>query len=101
MQRDAELELPPLAGEAVDARHDAAGRDRDPPRADAEAVRRRVVHPARGRERGVVVEERLADAHEDDVVRAPPEEARRARRLRGDLARREAARATVESPPLK
>ncbi len=60
---DGQRELLGLVGEPHDLGDDAAGGHREVPRPDARAVR--CVEAPQGRERGVVVQERLALAHED------------------------------------
>ena len=88
VQRDRELHLQRLAGQAVDAGHPAGGRDGDRARAEAEAVR--VVGEPAEAEHLVVVVERLAHAHQDHVADPGLVAARLARRpqeLLEDLAR--------------
>ena len=65
MQRDREIDRQSLACERVDLRDNAARRDRDPPRADAEALR--IDERAGGRERGLVIVKRLPHPHIHDV----------------------------------
>ena len=56
-----------LVGELVDARHQADGRDGDAARGHAEAAWGRVGQAAYGAHHGLVVGQRLAHPHEDDV----------------------------------
>ncbi len=83
MQRYGQLHLQPLIRELPDAGHDAAGADGDAPRADVESVG--VVQEAHGFQGRVVVVERLAHAHVDDVVRPLPQRRRKAVDLRDDF----------------
>ena len=69
MQRDREPDAE-LPAALLDARHDARGRERDAAAREGEAG---LVHgEAQRRRGGVVVEERLAHAHDDDVGEEPP-----------------------------
>src|SRR2546430_15083621 len=65
MQRDGEVDRQALATERIDARHHAARRDRQAPRADAELLW--IDEGAHRRERRVVVVERLPHPHVHDV----------------------------------
>ena len=88
---------PRSAPELLDPRHHARGRDGDPPPRQVEAV---LVHgqPQR-RHGGVVIEQRLAHAHHDDVGEQPAlaagrpllERVARDQHLRHDLGRRQIA----------
>src|SRR5579862_1374796 len=88
-ERDGEIHAR-LGDEALDRRHDADGRHGDPPRRDR-------VAPLRGedlerRAHGVVVGERLAHPHEDDVGDGPWRRERTpGAHLADDLRRREVA----------
>ena len=90
MQRHGQLHLEALARQPPDARNDPAGAERDAPRADVQAVR--MIEDAHGFENFVVIVERLAHAHVDDVVGPLAERRRHELHLRDDLPRRKAAR---------
>ena len=66
VQADGEVDLRQLVDHAIHARHDARGADGDVARADPEP--RRVVEQADRLEHAVGVVQRLAHAHEHDVV---------------------------------
>ena len=66
VQRDGEGELFRLVCELADLRREAAGGNRDLPRADASAPRR--IQQAQSSEQIVVVGERFAHAHDDEIV---------------------------------
>jgi hypothetical protein len=79
-QREGDLQA--LLRQAAHRRDQADGGDDDAALADADAVRRRVDDPADGADHPVVVRQRLAHAHEDDV--ADPAAAGRLGALGGD-----------------
>ena len=66
VQADCEAELHRVVRELADFRHDAARGNRDAPRADAQAPGR--VRDAQRAHRRLAVHQRLAHAHDDDVV---------------------------------
>ena len=87
VQRDGEVDLPPLIREAPDLRSESHRGDGQPPRAELVAVR--VVEPVNGRHGILVVVERFAHAHEDHVGHGFvifPEHLRVIHHLRHDLA---------------
>ena len=90
VQGDGQRELLRLLGKADDVGDDAAGGDREVTGANAAAVR--VVELAQGAQRGVVVHERLALAHEDDAGHARVEVIAHVHDLLVDLCGREGAR---------
>jgi hypothetical protein len=68
VQRQREGDLQALLGQPAHGRHEPDGGDDDAALADADAVRRRVDDAADGADHPVVVRQRLAHAHEDDVA---------------------------------
>ena len=89
VERKREAHLQRLLGELADARREAAGGNRDVPRADADAPMR-VDDLDRLHQVGVI-RQRLAHAHEDDVVDLRLRRALGLDDLRDDLARRQVA----------
>ena len=68
VQRDRQLELDALFGQTPDARHNAAGAERDMTRADVDAFL--VVENTQGAQDVIVIIKRLPHAHDDNVAGA-------------------------------
>ena len=89
MQRQAQIDVQPFVGEAADALGDARRGDGDVPHAQAPHLR--LEEHAHGFDDVLVIEKRLAHAHEDDVVDVVPDVGLHGREMRDDLAGAEVA----------
>ena len=95
VERQTQVDAQPLVGETADAVGDAAGRNRHV--AHGKASHLRLKEHLHGAEDVVGIEERLAHAHEDDVVDVMPHVGFHGRKVGDDLAGREVTREALLS----